>query len=291
MPAESAPAAASTVAVIGAGRLGRVLAAALADAGYDVHGPLGRDDVHPATDIALLSVTDAAIPDAAATARAQACVIGHVSGATGLDDVDFSIHPLQTFTGTETPAVFRGIGAAVDGRTSDAREIAEQLARALGATPFRVQDADRPAYHAASALASNLILPVLDAAEQVALSAGVHDARALLAPLVRRAVDNWVERGASEALTGPIARGDESTVERHRAAIDAATPQFDALFNELVAAARALHCRVDRPSAEVDAASARITTPGAITESPSADSAPSVSAAVITGPAAEEASA
>ena len=243
MPAESAPAAASTVAVIGAGRLGRVLAAALRDAGYDVHGPLDRDDTYPATDIALLCVTDTAIPDAAATARAQAPVIGHVSGATGLDDVDFSIHPLQTFTGAEAPTVFHGIGAAIDGRTADAREIAEQLARSLGATPFRVQDADRPAYHAASALASNLILPVLDAAEQVAVSAGIHNARALLGPLVRRAVDNWVEQGASEALTGPIVRGDEATIDRHRVAIAEGTPHLCTLFAELVTAARDLSAR------------------------------------------------
>ena len=233
---------ARSIAVIGAGRLGSVLARALVEAGFDVRRPLERGDAIPATDLVVLCVPDGAIHDAAEVARPHARLIGHVSGATGLDDVDFSIHPLQTFTGSESPLVFRGIGAAIDGQTPEALVIAEQLAHALGAHPFRVDDAHRAGYHASASIASNLLLAVLDAAEQVAGSAGIPSAevRAILAPLVRQTVENWVEVGAAEALTGPIARGDEGTVARQRAAVDVAVPDLLPLFDALIAQTRTL---------------------------------------------------
>ncbi|WP_236602464.1 DUF2520 domain-containing protein [Microbacterium sp. 8M] len=231
-----------SVAVVGAGRLGSVLARALEEAGSAVHGPLRRGDSVPVVDVALLCVPDAAIHDAAAAVRPHARLVGHVSGATGLDDVDFNIHPLQTFTGSESPAVFHGIGAAIDGRTAEARATAEGLARALGARPFRVDEAQRAGYHASASIASNLLLAVLDAAERVAGSAGIapDDARALLAPLVHQTATNWAERGAADALTGPIARGDEGTVARQRTAVAEGNSEMLALVDALTAQTRVL---------------------------------------------------
>lgn len=217
----------TTIAIVGAGRLGGVLARALRAAGFGVLGPLRRDDRMPDADIALLCVPDSAIAAVAFAARPHARLVAHVSGATPLADVDFSIHPLQTFTGTETPEVFRGIGVAVDGRTPEALAVAEQLAAALGATPFRVDDAHRAAYHAAASFASNFVLTVLDAAERLAAPSGLD--RAHLAPLVQQTVDNWVASGAASALTGPIARGDEATVARQRGASADVADLFDAL--------------------------------------------------------------
>ncbi len=222
----------ATIAVVGAGRLGGVLARALRAAGVVVLGPLRRDDQMPDADIAILCVPDAAIPALAFAVRPHARFVAHVSGATPLDDVDFSIHPLQTFTGTETPEVFRGIGAAIDGRTDDDLAVARQLAEALGASPFRIDDEHRAGYHAAASFASNFVLTVLDAAEQLGRDAGV--GREHLAPLVRRTVENWTASGAASVLTGPIARGDEATVERQRAA----SARFPDLFDALAAATR-----------------------------------------------------
>ncbi|MGV2985093.1 Rossmann-like and DUF2520 domain-containing protein [Microbacterium sp. AGC85] len=232
----------TTIAIIGAGRLGGVLARALRAQGLVVHGPLGRGDEVPDADIAILCVPDSAILDAAASARRTATRIGHVSGATPLDDVDFSVHPLQTFTGAESPDVFHGIGAAISGRTLDDQRLAAQLARTLGARPFEIDDADRAGYHAAASFASNFVLTVLDAAEQLAASAGISsdEARDLLAPLLRRTVDNWQRGGAAASLTGPIARGDEVTIARQRAAVDEADPALTSLFDELAAATRAI---------------------------------------------------
>lgn len=230
----------TTIAIVGAGRLGGVLARALRAAGFGVRGPLRRDDRMPDADLALLCVPDSAIAAVAFAARPHARLVAHVSGATPLADVDFSIHPLQTFTGTETPEVFRGIGVAVDGRTPEALAVAEQLATALGATPFRVDDAHRAAYHAAASFASNFVLTVLDAAERLAAPSGLD--RAHLAPLVQQTVDNWVASGAASALTGPIARGDEATVARQRAA----SADVADLFDALAAATRAVADRKPR---------------------------------------------
>ncbi|WP_312172546.1 DUF2520 domain-containing protein [Microbacterium sp.] len=217
----------TTIAIVGAGRLGGVLAPALRAVGFVVLGPLRRDDRVPDADVALLCVPDAAIPAVAFAVRPHVQLVGHVSGATPLTDVDFSIHPLQTFTGRETPEVFRGIGAAVDGRTPEALSVAEKLATALGAHPFRVDDGHRAEYHAAASFASNFVLTVLDAAERLAAPAGVQ--RAHLAPLVRQTVENWTASGAAAALTGPIVRGDDETVARQRAASAAFADLFDAL--------------------------------------------------------------
>ncbi|MCE7480900.1 DUF2520 domain-containing protein [Microbacterium profundi] len=232
----------TTVAIIGAGRLGGVLARALRAQGIVVYGPLGRGGGVPDVDIAILCVPDSAIPDPAASARRTATRIGHVSGATPLDDVDFSVHPLQTFTGAESPDVFHGIGAAISGRTLDDQRLAEQLARTLGASPFEIDDVHRAGYHAAASFASNFVLTVLDAAEQLAASAGISsdEARDLLAPLIRRTFDNWQSGGAAASLTGPIARGDEVTIARQRAAVDEADPALTSLFDELAAATRAI---------------------------------------------------
>jgi len=231
-----------TIAIVGAGRLGGVLARAFRHAGFIVSGPHARGERVPDADIALLCVPDDAIASAARAARDSAPLIGHVSGATTLADVDFSIHPLQTSTGGESPDVFRGIGCAVAGRTDADRAVAERLATALGAAPFTVDDSRRAAYHAAASLASNLVLAVLDAAEQLADAAGIRpdEARSLLAPLARRTVENWVVDGAHDALTGPVARGDEHTVIRQRAAVDTARPALTRLFDELVAATRTI---------------------------------------------------
>lgn len=247
------------IAVVGAGRLGGVLAQALREAGFAVIGPLHRDDALPPVDIAILCVPDRAIPEAAAAVRPHARLVGHVSGATGLDGVDFSVHPLQTFTGSEEPSVFHGIGAAVDGRTPEALDTARHLAEALGAQPFPVDDAHRAGYHASASIASNLLLAVLDAAERMAGSAGIPSpqVRALLAPLVHRTVENWAERGAAAALTGPIARGDGETIARQRAAIAEGNPELLPVVDALTAQTRVI---AESPRDDGSSRSVRATT-------------------------------
>jgi predicted short-subunit dehydrogenase-like oxidoreductase (DUF2520 family) len=149
----------------------------------------------------------------------------------------FGLHPLMTVPATGTP-VFDGAGAAVAGTTPRALAIAEELAARLGLRATTVADADRAAYHAAASIASNFLVTLEGAAERLAATAGVD--RALLAPLVRAAVENWARLGAADALTGPIARGDEGTVARQRAAVAERTPDLLPLFDALADATRAL---------------------------------------------------
>jgi predicted short-subunit dehydrogenase-like oxidoreductase (DUF2520 family) len=57
---------------------------------------------------------------------------------------------------------------------------------------------------------------------------------------VRQTVGNWAELGPADALTGPIARGDEVTVARQRKAIAEAAPDLLEAFDALVDATRSL---------------------------------------------------
>ncbi len=230
-----------SLAIIGRGRLGGALAAALRSPGspYDVVGPLGRGASPTGVDAVLLCVPDAEIA-AAATLIAPGPVVGHCSGATGLDVLApheaFSLHPLMTVTAAG--AQFAGAGAAIAAATPRGSEVAFELARALGMRPFMVDDSDRAAYHAAASIASNFLITVEAAAERVAATAGVD--RQVFVPLVRATVENWAALGSERALTGPVARGDAATVEAQRAAVAERAPDLLALFDALVDATHAL---------------------------------------------------
>jgi predicted short-subunit dehydrogenase-like oxidoreductase (DUF2520 family) len=228
-----------SIAIVGAGRLGTAITAALEAAGLAVRGPLGRGaDTRGATAV-LLCVPDGAIA-AAAAAIAPGPLVGHCSGATGLGVLapheGFSLHPLMTVPAGSPAHVFEGAGCAVDGTTPRALATAEALAAALRMRPMRVAEDDRTAYHAAASIASNFLVTLEGAAERLAATAGVD--RELLAPLVRAAVEDWVARGAAGALTGPVVRGDEQTVARQRAAIAERTPDLLPMFDALVEATR-----------------------------------------------------
>ncbi|MBP2437767.1 DUF2520 domain-containing protein [Microbacterium amylolyticum] len=224
------------MSIIGAGRIGRALARALRERGVRVSGPTGRGEEIARADLALLCVPDRDIPAAAGAATGRADLIGHVSGATPVVGVDFGIHPLQTFTGSEGAEAFREVACGIAGTSPRAEQAAERLARLLGARPFPLSNEQRAAYHAAASIASGAVVAVCDAAERVAGTAGFtpEQTREMFAPLARRALENWIAFGSS-ALTGPVARGDQHTVDRQRAAVANTTEETRALFHALVA--------------------------------------------------------
>jgi predicted short-subunit dehydrogenase-like oxidoreductase (DUF2520 family) len=227
----------SRLAIVGNGRVGNALARAFSEAGIEVEGPLARGE-QPTADVVLLCVPDAEIANAAAAVDAR--MVGHVSGATPLDSVDFGLHPLQTVTGADTN--FEGCGCAIAGSSPEAVELARGLAAAARMEPFEIDDSARAAYHAAASIASNFVVTLEWMAERVASAAGIQpeDARKMLAPLVRQTVDNWAALGPQAALTGPVARGDEVTVARQRKAIADAAPDLLPLFDELVKKTRSV---------------------------------------------------
>lgn len=222
------------IAVIGAGRLGSALAAALQP--FSEVRLSGRGADGAGAGLVLLCVPDAEIAHAA-TAVAPGPLVGHCSGSTSLDALTpheaLGLHPLMTITDAEP--VFAGAGAAVAGTTPRALAVARALATALGLSPLELSDADRPAYHAAASVASNFLV-TLEAFAEALLPAD----RTLLAPLVRATVENWAAQGPERALTGPIARGDAATVARQREAVAARTPERLALWDHLAAATREL---------------------------------------------------
>jgi predicted short-subunit dehydrogenase-like oxidoreductase (DUF2520 family) len=226
------------IAVVGSGRLGRALADALTAADYTVSGPHGRGYDGARTDIVLLCVPDAEIATAAA-AITPGPLVGHCSGATGLEPLSphpaFSLHPLMTVTAAG--AVFAGAAAAIDGSSPTTIAAATEIAEGLGLVPIQIRAEDRTLYHAAACVASNFLVTLEVTAERLASAAGLR--REHLVPLVKATVDNWATQGAS-SLTGPVARRDDVTVERQRAAIKERAGQALPLFDCMVEATRAL---------------------------------------------------
>jgi predicted short-subunit dehydrogenase-like oxidoreductase (DUF2520 family) len=246
---EDAPRGAAHVAlvIVGRGRVGGSLARAAELAGVKVR-LVGRDEaIDPSAGAVLLCVPDDAIAGACERlASAPPPLIGHVSGATGLDALSpavangasaFSLHPLQTFADHATP--LEGTPAAIAGTDEKALSFARSLAEALGMRPFEVPEESRAAYHAAAAIASNLLVALEESAAELIERIGIEEARELLAPLVLRTAANWAERGAA-ALTGPIARGDQATVERHRRALAESAPDLLPVYDALAERAEAI---------------------------------------------------
>ncbi len=238
------------LAIVGAGRLGNALATALrAEVTHgrrarslDLIGPLGHGSSAAGCTAALLCVPDREIAAAAALIDPEV-IVGHCSGATGLEPLSgheaFSLHPLMTITAGG--AEFAGATAAVAASTERALALASEIAGQLGMTIVNVKPEDRTAYHAAASIASNFLVTLEAAAERLAQTAGV--SRQMLVPLVRATVDNWAALGPQQALSGPVARGDEATVQRQRDAIRLRAPELIELFDALTSATRELAVR------------------------------------------------
>jgi predicted short-subunit dehydrogenase-like oxidoreductase (DUF2520 family) len=209
------------VHVIGSGRVGSAVGARLRERGVAV------EEGDP--DVVLLCVPDTAIPEVVQTKTLGRGWIGHVSGATPLSALEpherrFSLHPLQTFDRSGDPAQFDGAWAAVSGETEEALGVARELAEILGLHPFELADEDRTLYHAGAVFASNYLVTLQRAAIRLGVPAEA------LVPLMTRTIENDFQ------LTGPIARGDWTTVEAHKQAIRAARPELESLYATLAEA-------------------------------------------------------
>jgi predicted short-subunit dehydrogenase-like oxidoreductase (DUF2520 family) len=155
--------------------------------------------------------------------------IVHCSGALGLDALSAlgenprgSFHPLQSFPAPRDRHAFAGITIAVDATTPGLLRRLRELARSLAAKSRRVGDADRVLYHAAAVFASNYVIAAVAEGVRVLESAGWkrEEAERALLPLLEGVVANLRRRGITEALTGPIRRGDAETVARHLAELE-----------------------------------------------------------------------
>ncbi|MGY1802755.1 Rossmann-like and DUF2520 domain-containing protein [Blastococcus sp. SYSU D00922] len=246
-PAAAAPAR-LRVGVIGAGRVGAVLGAALADAGHDVVAASGlsaasaeraarllpgvplvpADEVVAASDLVVLAVPDdtlaGLVSGLAETGAWRAGQLAfHTSGAHGLavltpaeqaGVLPLALHPAMTFSGAPEDAD-RLVGApfAVTSRP-EYRAVAETLVLEMGGEPFFVDEDDRRLYHAALVTGANHLVTLVAEAADLLRSAGVADPARVLQPLLTAALDNGLRRG-DRGLTGPVSRGDVGTVRNH----------------------------------------------------------------------------
>jgi predicted short-subunit dehydrogenase-like oxidoreductase (DUF2520 family) len=214
------------VRVVGLGRVGSAINARLQERGLVA----GAGDA----DLVLLCVPDQAIAEVA-TRLPLGPWVAHVSGATPLSSLAphvqrFGLHPLQTFTRSRGAEQIDGAWAAVTSETDEARARGWWLADRLGLRAFDLRDDQRVLYHAGAAMASNFLVTLYRSASLLVERAGAPPEA--LIPLMRRTIENGFD------LTGPIARGDWSTVDAHQAAIHAEVPDLEPLYRALAQATK-----------------------------------------------------
>jgi predicted short-subunit dehydrogenase-like oxidoreductase (DUF2520 family) len=252
-----------SVGVIGAGRVGSVLAAALGRAGHRIVAAsavsdesvrrIGRnlpgvpllqpDQVLARADLVLLTVPDDVLPGLVAglvstAAPVRGRLLAHASGRHGLAVLDpavrrgalpMALHPVMTFTGR--PDDIEKLAGICFGVTAPAslRLVAEALVVEMGGEPVHIDEGSRGLYHAALASAANHLVTLVVQAADLLSAAGVADPGRMLGPLLSAALDNALRLGDA-ALTGPVARGDADTVASHIRALRAASPEAVAAY-------------------------------------------------------------
>jgi predicted short-subunit dehydrogenase-like oxidoreductase (DUF2520 family) len=246
------------VGVVGAGRVGSVLAVALRRAGHEIAAVSAVSDrsvrrvertlpgvaigppqeVVAAADLVLLTVPDDVLPGlvaglAATGAALEGRLVAHASGRHGLAVLDpavrsgalpLALHPVMTFTG-RADDIDKLAGCSFGVTAPDAlRPVAEALVVEMGGEPVFIADEHRALYHAALASAANHLVTLVAQAEDLLRRAGVAQPGRMLSPLLYAALDNALRLG-DDALTGPVARGDADTVASHIGTLRAAAPE------------------------------------------------------------------
>ena len=162
--------------------------------------------------------------------------IFHVSGAKGAAILEplraagaltAAIHPAMTFAGDPQAEVQQMAGAcfAITGSTPEATEHAKRIVALLSGVAIEVAEDRRALYHAALCHASNHLLTLIAGAAHTLGDAGIDDSSALLAPLVRAALEISLDRGFA-GLSGPLLRGDVQTIDGHLDTLKAHSPDL-----------------------------------------------------------------
>ena len=247
-----------SVGVVGAGRVGAVLGAALLRAGHDViavsavsDGSVRRagsllpgvpvvapDEVPRGASLVLLAVPDDALTDlvaglATTGALAPGQLVAHTSGRHGLAALEpatrrgclpMALHPVLPFSGTEVDlARLHGVSFGVTS-PEPLRPVAEALVLEMGGEPVWLADELRPLWHAALAHGANHLVTLVASAADLLRVAGVEEPGRVLAPLLGAALDGSLRSGDA-VLTGPVARGDAGTVRAHLDVLSQVAPE------------------------------------------------------------------
>jgi len=244
------------ISIIGAGRLGTSLGAALSKKGYRIkflscrtslsaeesrmiigEGKASTDNVQTARagDIVLLCLPDEEILKVtkeleAANINWSEKFIFHCSGLLSSEILNplkakgaltASIHPIQSFAQKRTPPEqFENIYFGVEGE-SKALELSQKIIRKLGSRSFIVEAENKALYHTACSIASNFLVVLLDMASSLLNQAGLQEDQAfqVLNPLVKGTLHNVKKFNIQASLTGPVIRGDKTSIEKHLEAL------------------------------------------------------------------------
>lgn len=258
------------IAIIGCGRAGSKLGLWLAKSGYRVEAffdvnPEAASRLSKATgcgktyekaeeatsssDIIFISTPDSLIEQtcadiANANGFEKSSLVFHISGSLPSSILDTaakkgaitgSFHPLQSLAGEDTEInPFKNILIAIEGQTK-AVEAAKGMAANLGARPYEIDGNAKPLYHASAVIASNYLVSLMKMASEVMAASGIPEDKAFefLLPLVKGTLSNMEKMGIEKALTGPVARGDATTVEAHIKSIDKKLPDLKSTYIEL----------------------------------------------------------
>lgn len=270
------------VGVVGTGRAGSVIGAALKRAGHQIKACTAVTDLSKLRaeallpGVAILSIEETvadrdlillAIPDdvlaevvsglAATNAVSPGTFVLHLSGRYGIDILrplteqgclPLALHPVMTFTGTSID--LNRLSACPFGVTTHQtlRPVAETLVMEMGGEPVWVPEASRSLYHAALTFGANNLMTLVNQTSELLESAGISNPESLVAPLLSASLDNALRNGDS-ALTGPIARGDAQTVREHLRVLANFDPAVNQAYRSLarLTAVRALASGVLQP--------------------------------------------
>ena len=256
-----------SLAIIGAGRVGRALGRSLREAGWNIVIVAARSENSakksvrfigggrataglPATltgaSTILLAVPDDAIAlvadDLSQTIKDEwpGKIVLHTSGALDASVLQplrrsgaavGTMHPLQSFIGVSVPPL-EGKVFAIDGDEAATR-IARRIARTLGGIPVTIQSERKPLYHAAGAFGAGLLLALEETGVQLLMQAGLRrrGAQRALLSLSRQVLDNYEKLGPQKAWTGPLSRGDYGVVQSHQRALRQVGPEYLAAYD------------------------------------------------------------
>jgi predicted short-subunit dehydrogenase-like oxidoreductase (DUF2520 family) len=251
-----------TVSIVGAGRVGRAMGRRLHELGWHVGGVASRSvstaraavraigagqPLDAATHqlmnsrVVLITTPDGAIESVAknlahlggkewsgkvvlhTSGSLDSSVLGplaHLGAATG------SMHPMQTFSNQNAPDLTKCI-FGIDG-SPGALQVARKMIHQMGGVAVRLSGANKAAYHAAGSFACVYVLALMEAATRLLMTQGFKRRQAMraLLPLTRQTLDNFESVGPLAAWTGPLSRGDFSTIERHVAALADFDPEY-----------------------------------------------------------------
>lgn len=255
--------------VIGPGVVGTALAALLKDRGYKLIGIVGRDykktsliaqnlgcpftdqaeTLTLSADIVFITTSDQAISLVAGDVAKKGGfrpghTVIHTSGALPASILQpakeqgaqiLSLHPLQSFASPEMAVNnLPGSFFTIEG-DNGAYNLAENMVRALDGNSFRINEEDKPLYHAAACIASNFMVTLIDYAINVLALTGIPKEQGIKAiqPLINGTINNIRNLGTAKALTGPISRGDGGTVNKHLKDLQKKNPEYKELYHQL----------------------------------------------------------